>query len=506
MFESVELGHQTCKDIYKQEAPKLRESLIATQQKLIEHKAFPVIILIGGVDGAGKGETANLLNQWMDARHIDTHAFGPPTPDEASKPSMWRFWQALPPKGEIGIFFGSWYTEPTIKRAYGTIKLPELDGVLNAIVRFERMLTDEGALIIKIWLHLSKEAQKLRIKTLQQDPKTAWRVNKQDVKHLKLYDKFRGIADHMLKETSTVNAPWFLVEGLDANYRNLTVGRYILDSIKSHIAVHAKHHAGIAHKSKKTRSNEVNSIALPSIDGVRILDTLNLNQVLEDNVYKEQLERLQGQLNLLTRHPKFNQLGLVITFEGVDAAGKGGSIRRITQAIDARKYKVIPIAAPDEQERAQPYLWRFWRNIPSKGRITIFDRSWYGRVLVERVEEFCSPEDWGRAYTEINNFEEQLSKSNVLLIKFWLQISQDEQLKRFEKRQEITFKNYKITQEDWRNRKKWDDYQQAACDMIERTSTEIAPWKLIEANDKNDARIKILRHICNVLEIKLSKL
>jgi len=499
MFESVELGHQISKDVYKQEAPKLRESLIAIQQTLIEHKPFPVIILVGGVDGAGKGETANLLNEWMDARHINTHAFGAPTADEASKPPMWRFWQALPPKGEIGIFFGSWYTEPITNKAYGKIKLPELDSILHDIVRFERMLTDEGALIIKIWLHLSKDAQKTRIKTLQKDPKTAWRVNEQDLKHLKLYDKFRAIADHMLKETSTVNAPWFLVEGLDANYRNLTVGQYVLESIKSHIGASSK-------KTKKTTPNSTTTSWLPPLDGVRILDTLNLNQVLEDSAYKEQLEVLQGQLNLLTRHQKFNQLGLVIAFEGVDAAGKGGSIRRITQAIDARKYKVIPIAAPNEQERAQPYLWRFWQHIPSKGRITIFDRSWYGRVLVERVEGFCSPQDWGRAYAEINDFEEQLLQSNVLLIKFWLQISQEEQLKRFEKRQEITYKNYKITQEDWRNRKKWDDYQQAACDMIERTSTEIAPWKLIEANDKNDARIKILRHICNLLEAKLSKL
>jgi len=499
MFESEELGHQISKEIYKQQAPQLRQALIAIQQKLIEQQAFPVIILIGGMDGAGKGETANLLNEWMDARHINTHAFGPPSADEASKPPMWRFWRALPPKGEIGIFFGSWYTEPAVNRAYGKTKLAQLDSALHDIMHFERMLTDEGALIIKIWLHLSKQAQKTRIKTLQQDPKTAWRVNKQDIKHLKLYDKFRAIADHMLRETSTVNAPWFLVEGFDEHYRHLTVGQYVLESIKSHMAAHDK-------KSRKNIQNEAAIPVLSPVDGVTILDTLNLDQTIEDDIYKEELELQQGQLNLLTRHPKFNQIGLVLAFEGVDAAGKGGSIRRITQAIDARKYKVIPIAAPNEQERAQPYLWRFWQHIPSKGRITIFDRSWYGRVLVERIEALCSPQDWGRAYAEINDFEEQLSQSNVLLIKFWLQISQEEQLKRFEKRQEINYKNYKLTQEDWRNRKKWDAYQQAACDMIERTSTEIAPWKLIEANDKKDARIKILRHICHLLEAELNKL
>lgn len=198
-------------------------------------------------------------------------------------------------------------------------------------------------------------------------------------------------------------------------------------------------------------------------------------------------------------------MSTIIMFEGADAAGKGGSIRRITQAVDARIYNITPIAAPTEEERAQPYLWRFWRHIPAKGRLAIFDRSWYGRVLVERVEGFCSEQDWMRAYAEINDFEEQLTQNGILLLKFWLQISPEEQLRRFEEREQISFKRYKITEEDWRNRKKWDQYQTAVCDMVDRTSTEECPWVLVEANDKNYARIKILRELCERLEKKLDK-
>jgi len=196
----------------------------------------------------------------------------------------------------------------------------------------------------------------------------------------------------------------------------------------------------------------------------------------------------------------------VLLFEGNDAAGKGGSIRRITQALDARTYRIIPVAAPTEEERAQPYLWRFWRHLPRKGRVAIFDRSWYGRVLVERVEGFCTHADWMRAYGEINDFEEQLVRNRTVVIKFWLAISQEEQLKRFKEREKIGFKRFKITEEDWRNREKWPLYEQAVCDMIDRTSTEIAPWTLVEANNKWYARLKVLKTVCTRIEKALNKL
>ncbi len=494
MFESAELGHQVDKEVYKATLPGLREALLQAQSELAESKAFPVVILIAGVDGAGKGEVGNLLNEWMDPRLIRTHAFGRPTEEERSRPPMWRYWRALPPKGRIGIFYGSWYTAPIIRRAYGEIKKAELDNMIEEIVRFERMLTDEGALLIKLWLHLSKDKQKKRIHDLQKNPKTRWRVTEVDLKHLELYDKFRSLSGHILQESNTANAPWVVIEGFDANYRNLTAGQYILESIKKQLA-----------NLDSTNLKAAPPILRP-IDKLHVLNTLDLHKSLDKSRYAEELEEYQGRFNLLTRDPRFRDISLVIVFEGADASGKGGSIRRITHAVDARFYNVVQIAAPTDEERAQPYLWRFWRHIPRKGHMTIYDRSWYGRVLVERVEGYCSEQDWMRAYAEINDFEAQLSAHDTLVVKFWLQISREEQLKRFKERQKTPFKRFKMTEEDWRNREKWEAYQTAASDMIDRTSTVDAPWTLVEANDKYHARIKVLKTLCEALEERLNGL
>ena len=205
----------------------------------------------------------------------------------------------------------------------------------------------------------------------------------------------------------------------------------------------------------------------------------------------------------MSRDKRFRERNCICVFEGNDAAGKGGAIRRITRSLDARFYRVIPVGAPAEEERAQPYLWRFWRHLPRQGRFTIFDRSWYGRVLVERVEELCSEHDWMRAYTEINEFEEQLINHGTILTKFWLAITPEEQLQRFQAREETGYKRFKITDEDWRNRARWPDYERAVCDMVDRTSTEYAAWSLVEANDKRHARIKVLRTLCENLEKNL---
>jgi len=245
--------------------------------------------------------------------------------------------------------------------------------------------------------------------------------------------------------------------------------------------------------------------SLPQVDKLDILKSLNLNQVLDKASYEKKLEAYQGRLNVLTRDPRFQKLSVVGVFEGNDAAGKGGSIRRITSALDARMYKIIPIAAPSDEEKAQPYLWRFWRHTPRRGRLAIFDRSWYGRVLVERVEGYCSEYDWLRAYNEINEFEAQLANHNIVVVKFWLSISADEQLKRFKEREKTGFKHYKITDEDWRNRERWDDYEQAVCDMVDRTSSELAPWTLVPANNKYHARIQVLKTLCERIEAGLKR-
>ena len=490
MFESAELGHKIDKATYDKEVPVLREALLEMQHDLAEAPTFPVIILVGGVDGAGRGETVNLLNEWMDPRNVQTHGMGEPSDEELDRPMMWRFWRALPPKGKIGVFLGSWYTWPILNRVFGRTKLADLDQSLERARSLEKMLTDEGALIIKFWLHLSKEKQEKRLKILEKDTKTSWRVTKRDWEHYKLYDKFLAVHESVIRHTSTAEAPWIIVEGFDARYRSLTVGKVILETIKKRLADEGK-------KKKVAASAPP---LLPSIDSLHILKTLDLTQKIEKKQFNEELGRYQGKLAQLTRNPKFKNITVIVALEGNDAAGKGGAIRRITSAIDARQYEVIPIAAPTEEERAQPYLWRFWRQIPRKGRVTIFDRTWYGRVLVERVEGFCSEEHWMRAYSEINEFEAQLVRHNIVVVKFWLAISKEEQLKRFEDRQKTGFKRFKITDEDWRNREKWEAYEQAVCDMVDRTSTGNAPWTLVEANDKNFARIKVLKTICQRIE------
>jgi polyphosphate:AMP phosphotransferase len=495
MFESAELGHKIDRKTYDKELPALRAALLEAQIEMFKLAKFPVIILVGGVDGAGRGETVNLLNEWMDPRYLQTHGMGDPSDEELDRPMMWRFWRELPPKGRTGIFLGSWYTRPIINLVHGHSKTADLDQSLERAKRLETMLADEGALILKFWMHLSRDKQKKRLKLLEADPKTRWRVTERDWEHYKLYDKFRLVGESVIRHTSTAEAPWTIVEGFDSNYRSMTVGKTLLDAIR---------------KRLDEANKEITEISapppLPSIDNLDILKTLDLSQKIDKKNYPDELEKYQGKLALLTRSAKFKNITVIAMFEGNDAAGKGGAIRRITGALDARYYNVIPIAAPTEEERAQPYLWRFWRHIPRRGRLTIFDRSWYGRVLVERVEKFCSEADWMRAYGELNDFEAQMVRHNIVVVKFWLSISKDEQLKRFKEREAIAFKHFKLTPEDWRNREKWEEYEQAVCDMVDRTSTEIAPWTLIEANDKYFARIKVLKTLCQSIEAALKNI
>jgi polyphosphate:AMP phosphotransferase len=489
MFESAELGHKIDKATYAAEVPKLREALLEAQMELAKLAKFPVIILVGGVDGAGRGETVNLLSEWMDPRFVQTHGMGHPSDEELDRPMMWRFWRALPPKGKMGIFLGSWYTWPILNCVMGRTKMADLDQSLERAKRLETMLVNEGALVLKFWLHLSKDRQEKRLKSLENDPNTRWRVTDRDWKHFKLYDKFHVVHESVIRHTSTVEAPWNIVEGYDARYRSMTVGKVMIDAIRKRL------------DDSGNRATEDHApLPMPSVDQIDILKTLDLTQKIDKKTYQGELERYQGKLALLTRNPKFKNITVIAMFEGVDAAGKGGAIRRITGALDARFYNTIPIAAPTEEERAQPYLWRFWRHIPRRGRVTLFDRSWYGRVLVERVEGFCSKADWMRAYSEINDFEAQMVRHQIVVAKFWLAISKNEQLKRFKEREKVAYKRFKITEEDWRNREKWDEYERAVCDMVDRTSTEIAPWTLIEANDKNFTRIKILKTLCQRIE------
>ncbi len=344
---------------------------------------------------------------------------------------------------------------------------------------------------MKLWFHLSKKGQKKRLKELESDKLTRWRVTDKDWKNFERYDKYRETSEEVLRETSTGAAPWLVIDGSHEKYRTLTVGRALLAAIRGRLGAVPKP----KRNPKKTGAGATPASAvsmLHTIDTAGILKNLKFEETLAKGEYKKKLVLNQEKLGQLSRAPGMKKHAVVAVFEGMDAAGKGGGIRRITQAIDARLCQVIPIAAPTEEERAQPYLWRFWRHIPRLGNVVLFDRSWYGRVLVERVEGFAPEEAWSRAYREINEFEEELFDHGIVLAKFWLAISKEEQLKRFKEREATARKRFKITAEDWRNRKKWDDYVTAASDMIDRTSTSYAPWTVIEANDKHHARVKVL--------------
>lgn len=378
MFESAELGHKISKNTFREEEPKLRAALLDAQFELRENGKFPVVILISGVDGAGKGETINVLYEWMDPRYLSTLAFSAPTDEESERPYMWRFWRALPPKGRAGIFAGSWYSNPIAERIRGELTTGELDQRMDQINRFEAMLVNEGALVIKFWFHLSKDGQKERLKALEKDPRTAWRVTKESWDRLKTYDKLQEAAGHVLRMTNTPWAPWVVVEGTDDRYRSLTVGKIVLDALQNRLA------------DTRDQNFPVAPPMTRKIDSLDVLSALDLAQKLEKKDYETELAKWQGRLSELVRHPEFKKRSLILAFEGSDAAGKGGSIRRVTAAIDARQYQIVPVAAPTEEERAQPYMWRFWRHIPRVGRVAIFDRTWYGACSSNASKAFAA--------------------------------------------------------------------------------------------------------------------
>ena len=491
MFETSEIGNTITKVVYKKDAPKLRAEIIEVQRKLAGSD-FSLLLHIGGVEGSGKTEFANLLLSWMDARGIETHAWAEPTDEERERPYFWKFWRAIPRRGKAAFLLTSWYSNPIINRVFKEIEAAQFDQYLDRIVDFERMLAKENVLLIKLWFHISEGEQKRRFRSLEKDPATRWRVTARDWKFHKRYDRFRKVSEHALMKTSTGEAPWHVVEGTDRRYRDLTAARIILEALNKRLEESKDRAPAGPLKPDQSKPKPSN-----------IISRLDLSLSLTDKAFESRLEKLQGRLGLQVRRLREGGRSLIAVFEGPDAAGKGGAIRRLTQAMDARIYRVGSVAAPTDEEKAHPYLWRFWRDLPRIGRVTIYDRSWYGRVLVERVEGFARPDEWKRAYAEINAFEEQITEFGTILLKFWIATSPEEQLRRFKDRQVTPYKQYKITEEDWRNRDKWDSYEAAACEMIERTSTGRAPWVPVEGNDKKWARIKILETVVNALECEL---
>jgi AMP-polyphosphate phosphotransferase len=502
MFEAAELGRAVSREEFKAREPVLLGELLEVQSQLRTAAAFPVVIVFAGVDGAGKGETVNVLNAWMDPRWIVTQAFGEPSDEELERPEYWRFWRALPPRGRIGLFLSSWYSRPVLDRVYRRLSKDAFDERLHRIVEFEQTLAADGALILKFWMHLGKAAQKKRLTSLEQDPLRRWRVDRLAWKHWRMYPKFIGAAEQAIRETHRADAPWMIVEGADARYRSLTVGEAIRDAIRGRLAEiqpAGKRPPAAPPPVAAALRGKARPAPSKRAPVVSILSSLDMTRRVSAEKAAARIQEEQGRLNLLERQARVAGVSTILVFEGWDAAGKGGAIRRVTAALDARDYRIIPVAAPTDEERAQHYLWRFWRHLGRAGLVTIFDRSWYGRVLVERVEGLATEKEWMRAYAEINQFENQLASRGIVLVKYWLHVTAEEQLRRFTERQSTPYKRWKLTDEDWRNRERWDAYEQAVNDMIERTSTREAPWTLVEADDKNLARIKVLKTVCDRL-------
>jgi polyphosphate:AMP phosphotransferase len=492
MFEAAEVGHEVGKKEFEKAVLPLRTRLLKAQLALREAK-FPVIVIVSGVETAGKSEVVNRLTEWLDTRGVQTVAFWDESDEERERPPHWRFWRRLPGRGTIGILFGSWYTRPIVQRVLRDTGRKAYEAALNRVARLENMLADDGAVLVKLWFHISRKEQSRRLERLRREHDRKLTPYEKD--YAKLYRRFARVSEIAIRATDQGYAPWHIVDAQDHRYRDLMAGRILLDAMERGLA--RKRGAAL----KEPRATHVEDAGRHA----SVLTTLDLRAKLAPARYEQQMEKFQARLSRLAWKLYNRKRSTVILFEGSDAAGKGGAIRRVVKALDARLLRVMPIAAPTDEERAHHYLWRFWRHLPRAGYFTIYDRSWYGRVLVERVEGFARPDEWGRAYEEITDFEEQLTEHGITLCKFWLQITPREQLRRFKEREVIAYKQHKITAEDWRNRGKWDAYEAAVDEMVARTSTEGAPWTLVAANDKRHARVEVLKTLCGRIEETLDR-
>jgi polyphosphate:AMP phosphotransferase len=485
---AVEISKLSRKD-YEARVPRLREQLVQLQVKL-KQLPCPVLLVVGGVEASGKGDVVNTIHSWLDPRGVEVFAFHPPTDEERERPLMWRYWRNLPPRGRIGIYAGSWYSEALREAAQPRAKQAAFHHALQRIAHFERTLVADGALIVKCWLQLSKADQGRRLRELEDDDRTAWRVTPEDWDSHRRYAHLDRLTTMMLRTTHRPGSPWHVIDASDVRARNLAVADMLLTRFRPHVQT-------MKRLSAPTRPKPPGPLR-PS--GLRQLSRLPLDQKLSAADYEVKRDKWLGRLNASVRVAAAQRRSIVFVFEGWDAAGKGGAIRRLTSAIDARDCRVIPVAKPTDEEKSHHYLWRFWRHVPRAGMATIYDRSWYGRVLVERLEGFARDDEWRRAYNEINDFESQLTERGIIVVKFWLHISKDEQLRRFRHREQTEYKHHKINAEDWRNRRKWAAYEIAVGDMLMLTHRPHAPWHLVPANNKRHARLQVLKLACRQIE------
>ncbi|MBI1290594.1 polyphosphate:AMP phosphotransferase [bacterium] len=492
MLETIDPTRKVDKEAYRLWFPRLKTDLRELQQKVREVR-MPVIVIIEGWFFSGRGDTIKHLGEALDPRGFTVYAPSETSTEEARRPWMWRHWVRIPARGKIAFFEHSWYQRVLDERVLGAMRKSQWAHAFQEINQTEEMLAADGYQIVKFWLHISEKEQRHRLKKMQKDP--FFEVTPQDRKMVARYHEFAEAAEEMLERTSTHVAPWTIVEADDHRYRRMKIFQTICELLAN----------GVTQRQQRKRAPKADRpasrVSVPALEEMpTLLDNVDLNKTVPPEVYEEKKVTLQLKLRRLHDESIKRDLTKVIVMEGWDASGKGGSIRRLTATLDPRHYNVIPIGKPTQEELDHHYLWRFWTMIPQRGQMTIFDRSWYGRVLVERIEGFCSEDDWRRAYQEINEFELQLYNAGITLIKFWLHITPEEQLRRFKAREADPNKVHKLTEEDWRNREKWGQYRECVDDMITRTSTTYAPWTLIEADCKRHARLRVMETVSGAIE------
>jgi AMP-polyphosphate phosphotransferase len=492
MLKNIDLSREVAKGEYR----KLKDDVdlkLGSLQRQVKALGVPVIVVFEGWSAAGKGTLINELILPLDPRGFTVHSARGPTQEEAFYPFLWRFWKLTPTRGRLAIFDRSWNRRVVNDRVMKQVKGKQLQQAFEDIRSFERQLTDDGVVIVKCFLHISRNEQKRRFSTLRASATTSWRVTKDDLRQHRRYAEYLAAAEDMLIETDTDYAPWTVVEAHDRRFATLKIFATVIDALERRVAA--------------VERNAEAPATLPADNSFKttVLDRVDLSLSLTPEEYATRLKKAQAALRELEHKIYLRRVPVVIAYEGWDAAGKGGNISRLTQHLDPRGYEVVPVAAPNDVEKAHHYLWRFWARMPKAGHITIFDRTWYGRVLVERVEGFCTEVEWRRAYREINGMEQQLAHFGTVLLKFWLQIDADEQLRRFRERQEMAHKQWKITEEDWRNREKMGRYREAVEEMLHRTTTPYAPWTIVESNCKWYARVKVLETVCKAIRKRLDE-
>lgn len=507
MLEKVDLERKMSRKEYKAWMEELRPKL-SCLQRACKDNDIPVMIVFEGFGAAGKGTLINKIIEPLDPRGFTVYSTAVETKEEKMHPFLWRLRTKIPSKGRIAIFDRSWYRRVLADRFDKETTAEQLGYSFGEICSFEKQLTDDGMVIIKLFAYISKKEQKKRFDKLLANKKTAWRVTKEDLMRNKEYNSYLAMNEEMLERTDSDYAPWNILECTDREYAAVKMTEIVVSALEKAIAEHQERKAlAEAVKAESTGKNTDAQEIIEEPDFTSsVLAGVDLSKNIEKEEYKKELERLQKRLSELHNDLYKYRIPVVLAFEGWDAGGKGGAIKRLTQALDPRGYAVNPVAAPNDEEKAHHYLWRFWRNFPKDGHVAVFDRSWYGRVMVERIEGFCTKEEWKRAYHEMNEMEEQLANHGAIVIKFSMHIDKEEQEKRFRERQENPAKQWKITDEDWRNREKWEQYERAVDEMMLRTSTTYAPWVIVEADSKYYARIKVLKTVVDAIEARMKQL